>query len=303
MRKNINSYLTAFVTCIVVMAALSSCIKSREGRTDFSSLQPIMMIREGGLAKFSSQALVFPGTDEADTVYFRVNYAAKDVAPSDVTVKLGYDESALNAYNGSLTPADSPYAKFPDSIYSFTSTEVTIKAGQSFSDPIPLIVYPSKINPTKNYMFPITITDANGINISGNFGTVYYHLIGNPIAGAYNQEWIRYNATDTSGTPAYDQDLSPGIFSPVNATTVSIPSGTGVNYLLSFTNNGGVLSDFTVKFPSDEHDPGSPAYNSITITGGPTIQVADPIAGIYRFYFTYNNSSGSPRVIMDQFIK
>src|SRR5689334_14375777 len=111
MRKNINSYLTIFAACIVVMAALSSCVKSRSGETDFSGLQPTMMIREGGLAKFSSQALVFPGTDEADTVYFRVNYAAKNVAPTDITVKLGYDENALNAYNSSLTPADSPYAK------------------------------------------------------------------------------------------------------------------------------------------------------------------------------------------------
>src|SRR6476469_7607788 len=120
MRRNINSYINILATCAVAIAVLSACVKSRSGATDFSSLQPIMMIREGGLDKFSSQALVFAGTDEADTIYFRVNYAATNVAPTDVTVKLGYDESALNTYNSSLTPADSPYSKFPDSIYSFT---------------------------------------------------------------------------------------------------------------------------------------------------------------------------------------
>ena len=297
MRKNINSYLSFTAICIVVMAALSSCIKSREGRTDFSDLKPTVLIREAGITQFAKQALTFPGTDEADTIYFRLNYAAKTVAPTDITVTLGYDENALNSYN-STVPASSQYAKMPDSIYSFTSTSVTIKAGQSFSDPIPFIVYPSKIDPTKNYMFPISILDASGNTISGNFGTIYYHLIGNPIAGAYEQRWIRYNAADTSGTPAYDLDLGAAIFAPTDPTTIQVESGTGVVYVLSFTNTNGVLSDFNVSL-----DPQSVTDAGIAITGGPIIQTADPINGRYRFYFTYNNSSGLPRVIIDEFVR
>lgn len=297
MKKYINSYVINAAICLFVMAALSSCVKSRSGETDFSNLQPILLIREGGVSQFAQQALTFPGTDQADTIYFRVNYAAKNVAPNDITVTLGYDENALNTYN-STVPASNQYQKMPDSIFSFTSTSVTIKAGQSFSDPIPFIVYPSKIDPTQNYMFPISILSANGVNISGDFGTIYYHLIGNPIAGAYEQQWIRYNAADTSGTPAYNLDLGTAIFAPTDPTTVQVQSGTGVMYVVTFTNTSGVLSNFNVSL-----DPQSVKDAGIAITGGPVIETADPIRGIYRFYFTYNNSAGSPRVILDQFVK
>ena len=44
----------------------------------------------------------------------------------------------------------------------------------------------------KNYMLPISITTAPaGSTISTNFKTIYYHLIGNPIAGLYNWELVQ----------------------------------------------------------------------------------------------------------------
>jgi len=144
-------------------------------------------------------------------------------------------------------------------------------------------------------MIPISIKTAAGVTISGNLGTIYLHQIGNPIAGAYTHEWIRYNNVGGTGTPAYDQTYSD-VFSPLNGTTISAQSGTGVNYVLSFTNTGGVLSNFQVAF-----DAASVTASGITITGGPTIIVADPVNRKYQFNFTYNNASGSPRNITDKF--
>jgi hypothetical protein len=301
MRKSINSYLAYSAICIFVMAALSSCIKSREGRTDLSGLQPIVMIRESGLAQFGKQALTFPGIDEADTAYFRINYAAKDVAPTDITVTLGYDENALTAYN-STVPESNQYEKMPDSIYSFTSTTVTIKAGQSFSDPVPFVVFPTKIDPVKNYMLPISITDAKGVNISGNFGTLYYHLIGNPIAGSYNWDWTRWNATDTTGDIVATSS-GVAIFAPDDPTTVEVPSGyyTHPRYVISFTNNNGVLSDFQVSLNKDDVDKMF-TPNGIAVANAPAFLIADPVNG--RFRITYSVSSGgSPRAFIDDYQK
>ena len=72
MKRNTKYSTTATIWILMICftAFLSSCLKSRDGRTDFSSLQPIVLIPEGGIAAFGSQALLFPGTDTSDTAFF-----------------------------------------------------------------------------------------------------------------------------------------------------------------------------------------------------------------------------------------
>ena len=171
----------------------SSCIKNRnDGAVDFSQLAPMVQIVEGGLSKFSSQALVFPATDPADDVFFHANYAAKSTAPTDITVNIAVDDAALNAYNASHTDQ---YVKMPANLYEFTQTQVLVKAGQTYSDAIKFTVHPNQADPTVSYMLCLSITKADGNQISGNFGTIYYHIIGNPLAGNYNMTGTRYNYT------------------------------------------------------------------------------------------------------------
>jgi hypothetical protein len=295
-RNNINGIFKLGFFSLVVAVIGSSCVKSVSGRTDFSNLSPTVLIPEGGSSNFKSNALLFPPTDNADTTYFHLNYAATTVAPVDEVITIGIDQAALAAYNAL---GGNQYEIFPDSIFSFTTTSVTVPKGANYSAGVPLILFPSKVDLLKNYMLPISIQTAPaGSTISSNFKTIYYHLIGNPIAGLYTQEWIRYNNAAGTGTPAYDLDLSPGVFAPIDGTTVSIASGTGVNYLLTFTNTAGVLSNFAVTF-----DAASVTTANITITGGPTIITADPTTGTYVFNFTYNNSAGSARNITDKFGK
>lgn len=201
---------------LLVIVLFSSCIKNyRDGETKFTDLNPVVLIPEGGLAAFGGQALNFSPTDESDTFYFRVNYAATNVAPVDEKITLAVDQDALTSYNAS---SSIKYKLFPDSIYSFTSTEVTVKAGQSYSDPVGVVVHPSKIDPTQNYMLPISIKGAPGnATISGNFGTIYPHLIGNKYAGLYGGTGKRYNYIGAVSytypgpypTPASILDLDP----------------------------------------------------------------------------------------------
>ena len=295
MKQNIKYYrlLSLAILLFLSLTLLNSCVKSRDGRTDFSALQPVVLIPEGGLAAFSSQALLFPGTDMADTAYFHVNYASTNVATADVTITLSIDQAALTNYNAA-NPTQ--YSVFPDSIYVFTSKTINIKKGNNYSDLIPLIVFPSKIDPSKNYMLPISIKGVpSGSTISSNFGTIFYHFIGNPIAGSYTQQWIRYNNATGTGTPVYNT-TSASVFAPLSPTSISVASGTGTVYILNFTYTNGVVSDFQLSI-----DPAS--IGNLTITSGPTIKLADPVAGKYEFNFTYNNSAGSARNITDKFTK
>ncbi|HEU0063636.1 MAG TPA: DUF1735 domain-containing protein [Flavisolibacter sp.] len=296
MKSIVNIKPLLLAGLMLPMLLLQSCLKDKNQLTNFSeqTTQPIVEIPEGGMGNFSASALNL--TSDPDTIIFHVNLASTDFLNKDVTVTIGYDAAALASYNarGGLQ-----YQKFPDSIYKLPTTKVTIKAGTR-SVAIPIIMYPGKIDPTTNYMLPISITDASGTSISGNFGTIWYHLIGNPIAGSYTHEWQRWNNAvgPGSGTPAFDQFFGD-VFSPVDPNTIAVYSGTGTLYLLHFDGtNINNLSNFQVSF-----DPQSVTDAGITITSGPTIITADPVNGIYKFTFGYNNSAGAARVIIDTFTK
>jgi len=293
-RNNLIGIFKLGLLSMLVAVIGQSCVKSVSGRTDFEDLSPTVLISDGGVPNFKQNALLFPPTDDADTTYFHLNYAATSPAPVDEVITIGIDADALAAYNAQ---GGNQYEIFPDSIFSFTTTSVTVPKGNNYSDGVPLIVFPSKINLLNNYMLPISIkTVPAGSIVSASYKTIFYHLIGNPIAGLYTQEWIRYNTATQTGTPAYDLDLSPGVFAPVDGTTINATSGTGTVYVLTFTNTAGVLSNFQVSI-----DPASVV--GIKITGGPTIITADPTTGTYEFNFTYDNLAGGLRNITDKFGK
>jgi hypothetical protein len=286
---------------------LSSCIKNYiPTETNFTGLQPTISIVEGGLAQFSSQALVYPGTDISDTTIFRVDYAAVNVAPANEVVTLSLDTAAVAAYNAANGLTGSlAYQVMPDSLFSFTTTQVTVAAGQTYSPAVPFVVFPYKINPAVSYMMPIKITGgANGATISGNYGEIYYHAIGNVYAGAYEEYWSRWNQTDSSGGAAtaysgyYQFDVGTVTFAPNSPTEIQTTSlGTGETDIIDFTDNAGVYSNFTVSIPflSGLTSIGPGVFTNATVTQLPN--------AVFEISFPYVNGTGSPRFIVNKFVK
>jgi Domain of unknown function (DUF1735) len=252
-----------------------------------------------GLSYFGAATLPVFSSLAPDTVTFDVNIASDYPPTSDVSVTVAVDDAKRVAYNATSSVIFDPQ---PDSTFSLPVTTMVIKAGFRLAKFI-VIFYPAKIDPTKTYMLPISLTDASGITISGNLATIYFHVIGNLLAGSYTQEWIRYNTAGMTGTPAFDEDVSPGIFVPVSPTEISVSSGTGPNYYLSFTNNnppGGndlsLLTDFVLTM-----NPVEVASFGITLNAGPVLVLADPVNHTFTFNFGYLNGSGAPRNITDKF--
>lgn len=292
---NIKSLLLAGL--MLPMVLLQSCLKDKNALTDFSEqkTQPIVEIPEGGMGNFGASALNL--TSDPDTIIFHVNLASTDFLNQDLKVTIGYDAAALASYNalGGIQ-----YQKFPDSIYKLPTTQITIKAGTR-AVAIPLIMYPGKIDPTQNYMLPISIMDASGVTKSGNFGTIYYHLIGNPLAGTYFWDWTRYN--NPSGTPPATTSSFVGhttTLSPVSPTQLEVPTGyfTQPRYEITFDNNAGVLSNFQVSFNADDL---TAMFNAggITIVNGPNILIADPVNKVFEFQYVTSNG----RYIIDKYYK
>lgn len=292
-----------FIAGLFMAACFSSCVKDRNDlNTDFSKLEALMEIRtpvvnQSGLLNFAAATLFFSG--DPDTVSFYVNLASVNTLNRDITVNVDIDNAALEKYNASNSAGD-PYELFPDSTFSFTQKQVTVKAGSRVAM-VSVIYYPSKIDPSKNYMLPVSIKDASGINISANFSTIYYHVIGNPLAGNYFWDFTRWNNNDGSGAPS---SLSftgeQTTFVPDNATTIQVQSGyyIGPRYVLSFTNGGGTLSNFSVKF--NEEDIATMTSGGVTIVNGPNIVQADPVGKRFKLQFIASTSSGF-RYITDEY--
>jgi hypothetical protein len=315
--NKMKSKLYLAVSLFMLIASLQSCVKDwRDGETDLSGTQPSVLIPEGGSTgnAYGAAALSLPASDESDTIYFHVNYAAKTTAPTDETITLGIDQQALADFNGTSAIQ---YELMPDSLYSFTTTEVIVKAGNNYSDPIPVIVHPNKIDPTKSYMLPITIVGApSGAIISSNQKTIYYHVIGNPLAGTYLQSFYRWNdVPDTTGPPnstVFEDE--PVSVNPIDATTLDLPESytetfAGVGISLGFTNTDGVLNNFNAFFNDIQKKAMSDAL--FTIVNGPTL-VGYTLVGdasthykgtTFRTYLEVINSSGGNRKVVDNFVK
>lgn len=293
---------------------LTSCVKNaRDGAVDFSQLAPIMQIPEGSLvpSKFSNAGLQFDGADLRDSVYFRVNYAATTVAPTDITVTLGIDAAALAAYNAANSAA--PYLIFPANIYSFTTTTVTIKAGQNYSDPIKLVVFPFRVDPAINFMLPISITAASGVAISGNFGTIYYHFIGNKLAGTYNNVGTRYNySTSIAGwnggpIPAccYSTAVcgTPKVLAAVNSKIVTtyyanLGAGTDRDYYITYDDAVSLTDLWPVTF--------TPSFEAGVSNIVKPVHTYDPVLKRLHLVTSYNNQpggAGSDRIVDETMTK
>jgi hypothetical protein len=132
---------------------------------------------------------------------------------------------------------------------------------------------------------------------------MYLHTVGNPIAGSYNWDFLRYNNNDTTG-PLNGLSFTGNstVFAPDNGTQVEVSSGyyNQPRYVIDFTNNGGVLSNFSVSFNSSDISGWTAA--GISITTQPQVIVADPVNGNYEFFYQVS-SGGNPRSIIDRFYK
>jgi hypothetical protein len=168
----IMKYKYIFLQSFMILL-LSSCLKDTPA-VDFSTVGTIIEILPpdgGGLENFDAAALSFNHADPIDSADIDLNIASPKPLTKSLTITLAVDDGLRTSYNANNGTA---YTAMPDSVYSFPVKTGTIGAGQRL-DTVRVIFYPSKMDTTKNYMLPVSIKDAQGENISGNFGSIYFH--------------------------------------------------------------------------------------------------------------------------------
>jgi len=295
---------------VLLSLSLASCLKDKPN-VDFSttnsqyvaeistsSLNSTPNAPSGGLAFFSG-ATLDASKAGLDTFTFTVNIASDYPPTKDVAVTLGVNDAARTAYIADASKVQ--FLAFPSNAYTFPINKGTIHAGQRL-DTFTVYVNHDNLDPTQSYMLPISITDAGGMTISGNLSTIYFHIVGNPLAGTYTWDFTRWNATDSSSTANTGHSVKPTTFVPVSPTNVEVASGyyIGPRYEINFTNTNGVLSNITVALNAD--DIKTMITGGVTITDGPNIIVADPVNKYFEFQYQANTSTG-PRYVIDKYYK
>ncbi len=295
--------ISCFIFCAALlgMTGLSSCVKSRGGNeTDFSNLQDFVVFQNGGIVNFTA-ANVAVGAAAPDTVTVSaiITLASKNVATTPVTVTVGLDDAQRTSYNATN---GTNYQPFPSTIYKIVNPTVTIPAGQNYAQ-VAVQVYARKVDPAISYLLPLTITDASGKGLSGNLNTIYYHIIGNPLAGAYTTVGTRYNYGGSigyscgspipGGTVSTATSPSPKTASPVDSKTIAI----------DYANLGGSGYQYQIKI-----DPANPnnaiVTSNATLAGALTVNYCvhtyDPALKQFHILSWYNNGTAD-RVIDEVF--
>lgn len=254
-----------------------------------------------GLRYFGNQALTYPPTDLADTATFAVSLQGAASLNKDINITLATPSDALDDYYfiDSLV-----YEMMPSDLYEILTPTGTIEAGTSAAE-FQVRFFPNKFDPTKNYMLPITATNDAGLPISSNYGFVYYHVIGNPIAGVYAWNYRRYNNADTVGATS-GTATGTQLFGPKNGTTIEVNGGYAQTvglvapYNITFKNSNGVISDLKVTINPDLA--GGLSANGITITKAP-IFVKSTITPTKRYFkIMYQVHNGTAfRTLIDEY--
>ncbi|HXB44997.1 MAG TPA: DUF1735 domain-containing protein [Puia sp.] len=253
--------LLIIILSLIVLVA-TSCLKDTAS-TDLSHEGSILELMYppaaqfngvgSGLEYFGGGALSYPATDIVDTVTFYVNIAGTNTLGKSLSVTIAADPGALqdNYSRDSIT-----YVAMPAADFTIINATQTIPAG-SRMDTFQVAFYPSKFDITQNFMLALTVTNNGGVPLAANFGHLYLHTIGNPLAGTYVETGSRNNYIGGSGwagppapipPPASSNDLSSfgGGATLDNTTTIELPysnlGSSGDNLIITFNAAGPSIS-------------------------------------------------------------
>jgi uncharacterized protein YxeA len=246
----------------------------------------------------------------------KVKFEAPTAAPTDLYLDYKTNPAGLvklNADGLANDPSYKPFFLLPDSTFKILVTKDTIRKGGQYAEKVDnnIVVYTQKIDASINYILPLTVTNSTYPSATGT-GTIYYYIIGNPLAGTYNVVGTRYNCTAT-GDQGYSGGAIPGNFvtasiptpkslTPLSDTLVTtyvanLGAGTSRDYYLGY-NPARSTTDVSVKFTQSFFD-GISNIRLLTHT-------YDPALKKITLLWTYNNQPGgvgNDRIISEVFTK
>lgn len=297
--KKIFLNFSSLAALAIAVVTLPSCLKSNDSTfTDFSTAGQTVSLLNAGLGNFKASNIspFVPQSfiDVELTVQLNGEFPANDAT----NVVLEVDDAKRVAYNASQSIQ---FGLLPTKTYKFLgSLNLVIEAGKRLAKTT-VRFYPDSIKtypPDTSFLFPVSMKSAGGKLIASNFQTMYINVIGNPIAGPYLWDFKRWNVTTglSSAEPASAPNGGTFVgtatnFVPKDGSTILVPSGYFIqpNYEISFTNNGGVLSNFKAIISAADNDALIAA--GVTVVDGPNVLLANPTTKEYRLQYQVFNGT------------
>ena len=202
-------YLFSIVLGTTTILMLNSCLKKRETTLDGDGPRNVVEFKNSG-SNVAAGTSFYPlfqkdlGTmnpGESKSFNVNVNYAGADVAPSDISVELEVDQTALDRFNDEN---GTDFIIPPSSVCSYP-TSFVIKKGQRVSTDSAKVTLSADFDFNASYALPLRIKSVSPSHtISANFGAAMFgFILRNQYDGVY-----RYQTSDiTSLIPDQDAEV------------------------------------------------------------------------------------------------
>lgn len=182
--KKINFHLLRFLPVALLAFGMTSCLKSGVDNLDPSGVSSVVEFGDISYPEsFSADPLCYDNnwlpfsgdsvTGDTSSINVMVDYAGPQLdAPTDITVNLAYDTSAVTVNNNA--EESTPYLQVPVSAVNFPAT-VTIPAGQHLAYAHVVINNLSLMDST-GYAIGFQITSVSSGILSGNHANAVYEF-------------------------------------------------------------------------------------------------------------------------------
>jgi hypothetical protein len=244
--RNMRNLIQICLVAGVASVLFTSCLKDTP-ITDYSdtSIKPIVLIPNGNFPSPNQAAtLAFEASNTPSVInlYARVSWSKPLGRAIEVTFT---KNSALIAqYN---TAFGTGYVEMNSDAYSLASNKVTIAADQTEAT-LPLQIFTSKVDLSKENMLAFSITDASGETISSNFKNIVL-----PIGVKNRFDGIWDLTVRATGWAAYGIQDGPtfhwGDFELITAGVNSVTTFNGFSNLLAAFTAGGGQTQFGATSP------------------------------------------------------
>lgn len=226
------------IIALLAVVSLFGCKKDPAVSLSSSDPSTVMFTENGALTKLFPKVNYVPDGSVSDEYISFADYTIRAkfdgpiVAPQDITLTYSVDAAAIAKFNSDGAAADpnfKPFALLPASQFSLLVTTDVIKKGEVYAPKVTdnIVTHPDLIDPSKFYVIPIKVSSSAYPTRSGS-GTIFIYIIGNPLAGAYQDWGIRYNYTGSAGAwagPPAGEGLATG---PGGTATAGYPAGGSV---------------------------------------------------------------------------
>jgi len=227
------------------------------------------------------------GDSPFDTVSISVAVSGSRSSTQDVTVTVGEQDTAITIYDTkNLSALGTQYRKIADSVYTYPSKSLTIKAGQTYNT-FPIYIKPASFKCDSLYMIALRLTSTTAYSLikTDTVALVRLNLV-NKYSGLYYMNGVIRNTDPTKAKDTLVYRMARNLKATDDGKTVRM-----YHY-----NNEFIEGDINDYRPTNAFKITVNADNTLTlktwknfkiITGGGTY---DPSLKLYSIWYTFNDN-------------